>query len=142
MLTFAQQPDLSPRQTKDPVTTPTMSDLKYLFESAKIKHIVFKSKVKSYLYGSDTPLGPILNYRQCSFGQWIYEVGLKQFNNLPEMHELEKVHQDIHEHAIHLVNLKQANQTEKALAGLPQLEKLAETIVKLLQQIQAKAETA
>ncbi|KAA5539243.1 CZB domain-containing protein [Adhaeribacter rhizoryzae] len=117
-----------------------MSDLKYVFESAKIKHIVFKSKVKSYLYGSDTPLGPILNYRQCSFGEWIYDVGLTRFNNLPEMHELEKVHRDIHDHAIYLVNLKQADQTEKALAGLPQLEILAENIVKLLQQIQEKAE--
>lgn len=119
-----------------------MSDLKYVFESAKIKHIVFKSKVKSYLYGSDTPLEPILNYRQCSFGEWIYEVGLTRFSHLPEMHQLEKVHRDIHDHAINLVNLKQGNQTEIALAGLPQLEVLANNIVKLLQQIQEKAEIA
>jgi hypothetical protein len=117
-----------------------MSDLKYVFESAKIKHIVFKSKVKSYLYGSDTPLEPILNFRQCSFGEWIYEIGLTRFNHLPEMHQLEKVHRDIHEHAAHLVNLKQADRTETALAGLPKLEQLAESIVVLLKQIQDKAE--
>lgn len=116
-----------------------MNDLKYIFDSAKIKHIVFKSKVKSYLYGTDTPLEPILNYRQCSFGQWIYDIGLTRFNQLPEMHQLEQVHKEIHDHAAHLVNLKQQNQPEKALAGLPQLEALAQTIVTLLRQIEEKA---
>ena len=119
-----------------------MNDLKYVFESARIKHIVFKSKVKSYLYGSDTPLEPILNHRQCSFGQWIYEFGLTRFSHLPEMHQLEKVHRDIHDHATQLVNLKQANRTEPALAGLPQLELLAGNILRLLRQIQDKAEDA
>lgn len=118
-----------------------MSELKYVFESAKIKHIVFKSKVKSYLYGSNTPLEPILNYRQCSFGQWIYEVGLTQFKHMPEMHQLEKVHRGIHEHAIHLVTLKQKDNIESAIAGLPELEFLAANIVQLLEQIQEKAKT-
>jgi len=116
-----------------------MENLKQIFESAKIKHIVFKSKVKSYLYGTDTPLEPILNYRVCSFGQWIYDVGLNHFNHLPEMHQLEKVHRQIHEHATHLVNLKDSERTEMALAGLPQLETLAQDIVDLLTQIQKKA---
>ncbi|MDB5261463.1 MAG: hypothetical protein JWQ14_744 [Adhaeribacter sp.] len=116
-----------------------MNDLKHEFESAKIKHIVFKSKVKSYLYGSDTPLEPILNYRECSFGQWINKVGLTRFHHLPEMHQLEKVHRNIHEHAIHLVNLKKSDHTEMALAGLPQLEVLAENIVTLLETIERKA---
>lgn len=119
-----------------------MNNLKYIFESARIKHIVFKSKVKSYLYGTDTPLEPILNYKACSFGHWIYDIGLTRFNHLPEMHQLEKVHRDIHEYATHLVNLKKDNRTETALAGLPQLETLAENILKLLHQIQIKAEEA
>ena len=117
-----------------------MKDLKSEFKSAKIKHIVFKSKIKSYLYGTDTPLEPIINYRQCSFGIWIYDISLTRFNNLPEMHQLEKVHREIHEYAAHLVGLKQANLTEAALAGLPRLEEIAENIVKLLDKIQAKAE--
>lgn len=119
-----------------------MSELKYVFESAKIKHIVFKSKVKSYLYGTGTSLEPILNHRLCSFGQWIYDIGLNQFNHLPEMHQLEKVHREIHEHAAYLVNLKNIDRTEDALAGLQKLETLADKIVFLLQQIQGRAEAA
>jgi hypothetical protein len=117
-----------------------MTDLKQEFESAKIKHIVFKSKVKSYLYGSDTPLEPIINYRQCSFGQWIYDIGLTRFNHFPEMHQLEKVHREIHEYAAQLVNQKQSGRSEAALAGLPHLEELAQNIVSLLERIQQKAE--
>ena len=113
--------------------------LKHEFESATVKHILFKSKVKSYLYGSSIDLEPIVNFRVCSFGQWIYERGLPLFGKMPEMQQLEKVHKEIHDFASHLVKLKQENQTEKALDELPKLERLATGIFALLKQVQEKA---
>lgn len=113
--------------------------LKHEFESATVKHILFKSKVKSYLYGSATDLEPIVNFRVCSFGQWIYEKGLPLFGKMPEMQELEKVHKEIHEFAAYLVALKQENQTEKALEQLPELENRANAIFDLLKTVQEKA---
>jgi hypothetical protein len=113
--------------------------IKHEFESATVKHILFKSKVKSYLYGSDTDLEPIVNYRVCSFGQWIYDKGMPLFGELPEMQELEKVHKEIHDFASYLVKLKQENQTEKALNELPQLEIKANEIFTLLKTVQELA---
>ena len=113
--------------------------LKHEFESATVKHILFKSKVKSYLYGSMTDLEPIVNYQVCSFGQWIYEKGMPLFGQMPEMQQLEKVHKEIHDFAAYLVKLKQENQTEKALSELPQLEKLATGIFDLLKKVQERA---
>ena len=113
--------------------------IKHEFESATVKQILFKSKVKSYLYGSETNLEPIVNYRVCSFGQWIYEKGMPLFGKLPEMQELEKVHKEIHDFASELVKLKQENQTEKALDQLPKLETLANGIFDLLKKVQEKA---
>lgn len=113
--------------------------IKHEFESATVKHILFKSKVKSYLYGSATDLEPIVNYRVCSFGQWIYDKGMPLFGQLPEMQELEKVHKEIHDFASYLVKLKQENQTEKALDELPELERLANGIFDLLKKVQERA---
>lgn len=113
--------------------------IKYEFESATVKHILFKSKVKSYLYGADTLLEPIVNYQVCSFGQWIYEKGLPLFGQLPEMQELEKVHKEIHDFASYLVKLKQENQTEAALDELGTLESKANEIFTLLKIVQEKA---
>jgi hypothetical protein len=113
--------------------------LKHEFESATVKHILFKSKVKSYLYGSSIDLEPIVNFRVCYFGQWIYDRGLPLFGQIPEMQQLEKVHKEIHDFAAHLVKLKQENQTEKALNELPQLEILANGIFDLLKKVQKKA---
>ncbi|MBK0404161.1 CZB domain-containing protein [Adhaeribacter sp. BT258] len=113
--------------------------LKHEFESATVKHILFKSKVKSYLYGSSIDLEPIVNFRVCSFGQWIYDRGMPLFGQMPEMRELEKVHKEIHDFASYLVKLKQENQTEEALDQLPKLEMLANGIFELLKKVQEKA---
>src|SRR5687767_7017504 len=113
--------------------------LKHEFESATVKHILFKSKVKSYLYGSSINLEPIVNFRVCSFGQWIYDRGMPLFGYMPEMQQLEKVHIEIHDFASYLVKLKQENQTEEALNKLPQLEILANGIFDLLKRVQEKA---
>jgi hypothetical protein len=113
--------------------------IKHEFESATVKHILFKSKVKSYLYGAATDLEPIVNYRVCSFGQWIYERGIPLFGQLPEMRELEIVHKEIHDFASYLVELKQKNQTDKALDELPNLEAKANEIFGLLKRVQERA---
>lgn len=113
--------------------------LKHEFESATVKHILFKSKVKSYLYGSATDLEPIVNYQVCSFGQWIYQKGMPLFGQMPEMRQLEKAHQEIHDFAASLVKLKQENQTDKALSQMPKLEILANGIFDLLKKVQEKA---
>lgn len=114
-------------------------NLKHEFESAFTKHILFKSKVKSYLYGSDTPLEPITNYWQCNFGIWIQNSGLPHYGHIAEMQQLNQVHRHIHDYATVLVNLKKKGHDEEAIAGIPQLEKIADQITTLLNIIQKKA---
>ena len=115
-----------------------MDELKHEFESALTKHILFKSKVKSYLYGSNTPLEPILDLKQCNFGIWLQNNGLPLYGHVPEMQQLDQVHRDIHEHAIKLVNQKKAGRTEEAIAGISKLEEISTQITQLLHTIQRK----
>lgn len=46
-------------------------ELKQDFESARIKHVHFKSKLRSYLFGSGGETGALRDPEQCSLGRWI-----------------------------------------------------------------------
>lgn len=116
-----------------------MNELKQEFELAITKHVLFKSKVRSYLYGSGIDLEPIFDLQKCQFGKWIAETGLSRFSHIPEMQQLDQVHRDIHKQAITLVQLKQAGKTEEALAGMDKLNTIADKLISLLTIIQEKA---
>ena len=76
------------------------------FEQAKAKHLLFKSKLRSILYGAKlTDEAPVLSHFECTVGKWIYNHALKAYGHIPEMQELEKVHADIHTSARQLVAL-------------------------------------
>ncbi len=115
-----------------------MEFLHHEFKLAITKHFLFKSKVKSFVYGVDTPLEPILDHRQCNFGIWIKDFGFPLYGHIPAMQELGKVHEEIHDYATYLVNLKKAGKDEEAINGLLGLEERADHIIRLLHAIQAK----
>lgn len=117
-----------------------MANLNYEFKSALTKHFLFKSKVKSYLYGVDTPLDSILDHRKCHLGIWIKDFGFPMYGHIPEMQELGKVHEAIHDYAISLIKLKQAGKDEAAINGIGRLEELADQIIRLMHTIQEKSE--
>ena len=119
-----------------------LSDIKQDFDAALIKHLLFKSKLRSYLYGQETNEVPLRDPRQCSLGQWIAQRALGPYRHLPESRELAAVHEQIHRVANRLMDLHQQGQTEEALAGLSQVQPLADQITTLLQTMQAKLQTS
>lgn len=119
-----------------------MSDeLKQEFEAARIKHLLFKSKLRSYLYGSGTAEAPIRDPHVCALGQWIDRVALPQFGHLPEMRELDDQHQQMHHVANRLMDLYQAGQRDAAVAGLVEVNRRAEEMTSLLDTLEAKLRT-
>lgn len=118
------------------------NDLKQDFESGLVKHLLFKSKLRSFLYGSGTSEGPIRDPQQCAFGHWIRDRALTHYQHLPEARELDRVHIQIHEQANRLMDLHQAGQREAALAGLPAVEQLADHITRLLRTMEERLRTA
>ncbi|GGG55528.1 CZB domain-containing protein [Hymenobacter glacieicola] len=113
-------------------------DLKQEFESASVKHLLFKSKLRSFLYGSGTSEGPIRDPQACNFGHWITERALPEFGHLPETRELDRAHIRIHHVANRLMDLHQAGHKEEAIAGLSEINDLADHITKLLRTIEQK----
>jgi hypothetical protein len=111
-------------------------ELKQDFDSALVKHLLFKSKLRSFLYGSGISEAPIRDPNVCIFGQWINDKVLKQYGYLPESHELNRVHISMHHVANRLMDLHQQGLQEQAIAGLAEVNFLADRITELLRTIQ------
>jgi len=106
--------------------------IKLDFEQARAKHLLFKSKLRSILYGIAIDKSPVLSQYDCNLGKWIYGHALKVYGHIPEVHELEKVHASIHDVARNLIDLYNKGQVLEARAGLKEMEKIADQLVELL----------
>ena len=113
-------------------------ELKQDFESGLVKHLLFKSKLRSYLYGSGISQGPIRDPQQCNFGHWIRDRALGPYKHLPESLELDRLHIQVHMEANRLMDMHKQGNTEAALAGLPIIDRLADRITALLQTMEQK----
>ncbi|MDQ3047452.1 MAG: CZB domain-containing protein [Bacteroidota bacterium] len=102
------------------------------FEQARAKHILFKSRLRSILYGIELDETPVLSHYECNVGKWIYNHALRAYGHLTEMVELEKVHAEIHSSARRLVTLYKDGKVEQARLGLQEMENVADHLVELL----------
>lgn len=111
-------------------------DLKQEFDAARIKHMLFKSKLRSALFGSQTAEGPIRDPQQCAFGHWLTRRVLTDFGHLPESRELDRLHTQIHKEASRLLDMHHAGQQDEAIGELAEINRLADQITRLLRTIE------
>jgi PAS domain S-box-containing protein len=111
------------------------------FDQARTKHLLFKTKLRSILYGAEVDQAPVLSEQECGLGKWIYGHALEKYGHIPEMHDLEKIHFKIHECARNLVGLYTAGEVDAARAGLPNMEIIADNVVALISVIELKIES-
>ena len=116
--------------------------IKQDFESALVKHFSFKARLRSFLHGNGNEEGPLRDPDQCSLGKWITERRQGPYQHLAELRELDLQHRLIHQQANRLMDLHTAGHREEALAGFGEVQVLADTMVKLLQTMEAKLRTA
>lgn len=118
----------------------TTEELKRDFESALIKHVHFKSKLRSFLFGNGGAEGPLRDPEQCSLGHWIADRmrGTGPYAQLPEARQFDRAHVLIHNEANRLMDMHSQGQVEQAMAGFVPLQEIAEQMVVLLQTMEAK----
>jgi hypothetical protein len=114
-----------------------MSPAQVDFQQLRIKHILFKSKVRSVLYGG-TYDAPFFS-RTGPLNTWFTAVGLIKYANLVEMQELTRVQQELDRTADQLFSLYKSGRIDQALEGLARLESRSERFLTLLAQMEAKA---
>ena len=118
----------------------TTGELKQDFASARIKHVHFKSKLRSFLFGNGGAEGPLRDPEQCSLGQWIADRMRSPgtYAHLPESRQFDRQHILIHQEANRLMDLHRAGRTEEAGAGYLPVDAIAEEMVLLLRTIEDK----
>ena len=120
----------------------TAQDIKQDFEGALVKHLLFKSKLRSFLYGTNTAQAPIRDPEVCALGQWIRERRAGIYAHLThEMSRIDTLHRQLHETANRLMDLRQAGQLDAGIAGLADIQPLADELTQLLTTLQTRLQT-
>jgi predicted RNA polymerase sigma factor len=113
-------------------------DLRREFDAARLKHILFKARLRSFLYGSGTAEEPVRDADICALGQWISTVALPQFGHLPETQQLDRVHRQVHVQANTLLDLYLAGRTDEAQRRLRETNAITDEVLKLINTIELK----
>ncbi|MBU6120926.1 CZB domain-containing protein [Hymenobacter siberiensis] len=121
----------------------TTDDLKQDFDSARIKHVHFKSKLRSFLFGNGGAESSLRDPEQCSMGLWIASRlrGTGVYAHLPEARRFDQQHVLIHKEAARLMDLYLAGRIEEAGAGYAPLQVIADEMMGLLQTMETKLRT-
>ncbi|RNI32449.1 histidine kinase [Rufibacter immobilis] len=108
------------------------SDLQQL----RIKLILFKSKVRSAVYGGSpdheflSANGPV--------SQWFRTVGTSQYQNMPELGTMQRLYKELQTAATHLIGLYKADKIEEAHEGLRDIEKLSEQLTRVISSLEQR----
>ena len=121
----------------------TTEELKRDFESALIKHVHFKSRVRSFLFGNEGAEGPLRDPEQCSLGHWIAERlrGNGPYAHLPEARLFDQQHVLIHQEANRLMDMYKSGKTAEKGTDYDGLQAIADYMVVLLRTMEAKLRT-
>ena len=121
----------------------TKEELKRDFESAHIKHVHFKSKLRSFLFGNGGAEGPLRDPEQCSLGLWIASRmrGTGAYAHLPEARQFDRQHVHMHQEANRLMDLHVSGQSNEAGAGYVPLQAIADKMTALLQTMEVRLRT-
>lgn len=110
------------------------------FTAIKSVHLAWKSKIRSYLDGNESIISgaTATDPHQCNLGKWYYGDGLANFGQIPAMTALEKPHNDLHATIKRIVELNRAGKQAEAEALLPQVDRLSDEVVRLLEQLESQ----
>ena len=121
----------------------TKEELKRDFESAHIKHVHFKSKLRSFLFGNGGAEGPLRDPEQCTLGLWIASRmrGTGAYAHLPEARQFDQLHVRMHQEANRLMDLHVSGQGNEAGVGSVPLQAIADEMTALLQTMEVRLRT-
>src|SRR5688572_305198 len=100
------------------------------FQQLRIKHILYKSKVRSVLYGG--AFDDVFFSASGPLSQWFTTIGQHRYGREPEMKELSSLHQDLISIALQLIALYNSGKIDQAHDGMKQIDRKSEEFLNLL----------
>jgi hypothetical protein len=105
------------------------------FQQVRIKQILFKSQLRSVLYGVREADEALFSVEGNALGQWLSTVIKPKFVGRPEVREAEGLLQNMLRMGRELTAQYGRGQIEEARRGLTQIDRLGEQLVMVLQKL-------
>jgi hypothetical protein len=106
------------------------------FQQARIKQVLFKSRLRSVLYGVREADAALFSVAENPFGQWLATVVKPHYSTRPEVRALEQTLQATLTAGQALVAQYQRGQIEEARTGLSTVNSYADEMETLLQSLE------
>lgn len=110
------------------------------FNSIKTSKILFKTKLRSYLFGAEINAEEFLSEEK-TLSNWIASFKYKNLLHIPEIQAMETIHDAIIESADQLISLYKNGKIDEAKKGLSNFELKIDNSLLLLQIIELKQQT-
>lgn len=114
----------------------TSNLLKMEFEHARIKHLAFKSKLRSYLYGNSLETEALKDPSLCAVGKWINELGAKHLGDDDLLLEVTYIHEEIHDAARRIIVLYSAGKTQEAREKFTEVDEIGKRLLKAMDDLE------
>jgi methyl-accepting chemotaxis protein len=110
-----------------------------IVSNAMTGYLMWKFRFRDFLEGKgDIAEAEVVSHRDCDLGVWLYSEGLAGFGTLPEMHDLERAHAELHMTAKKVFDLKKAGKDLAARQEFLKLEESCMKVFSLLTELAAK----
>lgn len=106
------------------------------FQQARIKQVLFKSRLRSVLYGVREADDDLFSMQKNPLGEWLNTIVKPRYGAYPEVREIERTLQRMLDSGRTLVQQYQRGQLEESRTGLEQIDTYAEQIAGLLQKLE------
>lgn len=106
------------------------------FQQARVKQVLFKSRLRSVLYGVREAEPSLFAMQENPLGQWVAAVLKPQHGHRSEVAGIERLIRQMLDVGQALVRQHQGGEMEQARAGLEQIERLASEIDQLLTAVE------
>ncbi|KUJ72927.1 methyl-accepting chemotaxis protein [Thiomicrospira sp. WB1] len=107
------------------------------FVRIRMAHRQWRAKARAFIHGFDVGVVPekAVDPKACELGAWIYGSG-QQYQSNPKFQKLEQTHAAMHAHVGKIIELKNLGDTKGAEAQLDELERLSNSVVDTLNQME------
>src|SRR6476646_3567360 len=90
------------------------------------KHLGLKDDLHSFITGKTDRAASLNCYHyDCSLGKWLYKNGIDTYRGMPEIHQLERIHSEMHHLINDLIEESKNGRTEKSLEAYKKVEEIA-----------------
>jgi methyl-accepting chemotaxis protein len=107
------------------------------FFAARSAHLAWKMRLRDFLDGKIImDAHEVASHRDCLLGKWLYGFAKQEYGEMPEMHEMERVHEEMHGLLKEVVAMKNEGRVAEAEEKYESVGPMSEKVIHLLRKVE------